>query len=98
MPLGCGCTGGIDPAIERNQRQATGQSGLLRLLKPIARVLCEAQTPIWAQRFAAKAVATMYSDIFPRRARCPRLFWGDTVTSRPVNGLAVTVYKGSAPT
>ena len=63
--------GGIDPAIERKQRQATVASESLRLFEPIARAWHEAQTPTWSPRYAAKALASMEKDIFPPLGNIP---------------------------
>jgi integrase len=63
--------GGIDPTVERKQREATVTAESLRLFEPIARAWHTAQTPIWSPRYSAKALASMEKDIFPELGKVP---------------------------
>ncbi len=62
---------GIDPAIERKQREATIASESLRLFEPIARAWHDSQKSTWSPRYATKALASMEKDVFPSLGNVP---------------------------
>lgn len=62
---------GIDPAIERKQREAMVAAESLRLFEPIARQWHASQSPTWSLRYSAKALASMEKDIFPPLGNVP---------------------------